>query len=381
MTVGDPFGWTGLTVGLLVYLAALVAVAVRNTLTLRPLGAHPEPRCWPKVAVLVPARNEEEVIGRCVASLLGQDYPDFRVLVLDDQSADGTLKVLKGLAGDRRLRVLRGLPPPPGWVGKCWACHQLATAAPASAGVLVFADADTWHERDMLRGLVCALEAERADLVSVIPEQVMVTLGEKLTVPLMGWSLFTHFPLAPARAGLPRLAVEVGQVLAVRRAAYWDAGGHAAVADRVAEDVALARRLARLGRRHLVVNGAGRARCRMYTSFGGALAGFGKNLFAFFDYNLPLYLFVWGWLGLALVGPWVMVTWGLLSGSGPPVLALAGIGLGAASWALYAWRLRAPAVVVGLYPIIGLVAVLLALFSLGQHCLGRASWKGRRLPV
>jgi chlorobactene glucosyltransferase len=381
VTVGNPFGWTDVLVGLLVYLAALSAVAIYNTLTLRSLGAYPEPKRWPKVAVLVPARNEEEVIERCVASLLNQDYPDFEVLVLDDESSDGTLQVLTKLAANRRLRVLQGLPPPPGWVGKCWACHQLATAAPAAAEVLVFVDADTWHERDMLRGLGCALTAEDADLVSVIPEQLMLTLGEKLTVPLLGWSLFTHFPLAPARAGPFQLAVAVGQVMAFRRDSYWRAGGHAAVADRVAEDVALARLMARMGCRELLVNGVGRARCRMYTSFGGALAGFGKNLFAFFNYSFPLYLFVWCWLALALVGPWAVVTWGLLSGTGPPALALASIGLGAASWTLFAWRLRAPAVVVGLYPIIGLVAFLLAIFSLVQHCLGRASWKGRRLPI
>lgn len=381
MTAVDASGWSGPLAGLLVYLAALLAVAIYNTLTLRPLGAYPEPKRWPKVAVLVPARNEEGVIGRCVASLLDQDYPDFEVLVLDDESSDGTLQVLTKLAADRRLRVLRGLPPPPGWVGKCWACHQLATAAPAAAEVLVFVDADTWHERDVLRGLVCALTAEEADLVSVIPEELMLTLGEKLTVPLLGWSLFTHFPLALARTGPPQLAVAVGQVMAFRRDAYWRAGGHAAVADRVAEDVALARRVARMGGSYLLVDGTGRAKCRMYGSFGDALAGFGKNLFAFFEYNLPLYLFIWCWLGLVLSGPWVWVAWAILSGTRPPAPALAGIGLGGATWTLYAWRLRAPGVVVGLYPIIGLMAFILAVFSLVQHCLGRASWKGRRLSI
>jgi chlorobactene glucosyltransferase len=124
-----PF-WLQHQLGIATFLGILLLIALGNLLALRRLGTYPLPPLFPRVSVLLPARNEEAVIGDCVRSLLAQDYPDFEVLVLDDGSTDGTGDVLAALARtDDRLRVLTGRPLPEGWLGKHWACQQLADAA------------------------------------------------------------------------------------------------------------------------------------------------------------------------------------------------------------------------------------------------------------
>lgn len=376
------FTWQGQQTGVLIYLGVILAITLSNALVLRRLGTYPPPPTWPRAAVLVPARNEAANIARCVNSLLAQDYPDFTVWVLDDHSTDDTPAILEALAGaDERLHVLPGAPLPPGWLGKPWACQQLADALPPDIEVIAFVDADTWHEPSMLRDAIASLETEQADLASVIPDEVMVSLAEKLSVPLIPWSLLTHFPLVLARlTNWPSLATAIGQMMLFRRSAYIRLGGHAPVRGEVAEDMALAREIARQGGRWQLLDGVDQVHCRMYSSFNEALSGFGKNLFAVFGRNLALYLFVWLWLGIVFFSPWLVLLWTFfVSGVFSPSLALIAILLAAGIWGLYAWRLRTSPAVAFYYPAIIAVSFLLAFHSLGQHVTGRAAWKGRRV--
>jgi chlorobactene glucosyltransferase len=374
------FTWQGQQTGLLIYLTIILGITLSNLFVLRHPRTYPPPPRWPHVAVLVPARNEEATIERCVESLLAQDYPDYEIWVLDDQSEDQTAHILKSLADrDPRLHVLNGRLVPDGWLGKPWACQQLAEASHGE--LLLFVDADTWHHPAMLRSAVAALIAEQADLLSVIPDEVMITLAEKLAVPLIPWSLFTHFPLAVGqRTHWPPLATAIGQMMLFRRRAYEGLGGHATVRAEVAEDMALARAVARQGGRWCLLDGTRLVYCRMYDSFAGVLSGFGKNLFAVFGHNLPLYLFVWLWLGIVFLSPWPVLLWTLFFPAPfSPRLALIAILLATLIWGLYAWKFRASPLLVLLYPAVMATAFLLAFHSLGQHLTSSATWKGRAL--
>ena len=198
-----PF-WLQHQLGIATFLGILLLIALVNLLALRRLGRYPLPPLFPRVSVLLPARNEEAVIGDCVRSLLAQDYPDFEVLVLDDGSTDGTGDVLAALARtDARLRVLTGRPLPEGWLGKHWACQQLADAA--TGDLLLFTDADTIHHPQALRVGVAALLAERADLMSGFLRQRLHTWGERLTVPAIFWCFFcscpSRWPITSGRRG------------------------------------------------------------------------------------------------------------------------------------------------------------------------------------
>src|SRR6185437_11905331 len=114
---------------------------------------------WPRISVLVPARNEERAIGACLASLQAQAYPNFEILVLDDESEDETAQIIAKAEMDDphgRVRLLRGAPLPPGWLGKCHACAQLAGLA--SGDYLLFTDADTVHGHNSLANALAVAE-------------------------------------------------------------------------------------------------------------------------------------------------------------------------------------------------------------------------------
>ncbi len=169
-------------------LATVLAIALTNLRTFPRLRVNATPAspatALPAVDVLIPARNEAAVIGATVQYLLDQGYPRLNVLLLDDQSEDGTARAALAAAGQaQNFHLLRGQPLPGGWLGKNWACHQLADAA--TGDILIFSDADVrWHP-GALQAVVDELHRSSADLLTVWPTQTTVTWGERLAVPLM----------------------------------------------------------------------------------------------------------------------------------------------------------------------------------------------------
>jgi len=208
--------WTGHQVSIIAFLGVLLAVALINLATWRRLGQYPPSVVTPRVSVLVPLRNEARNTRPCIRSLLSQGYGDFEVLALDDESQDCTASELARLrAEESNLQVLQGKPLPDGWLGKHWACHQLAEAA--SGDLLLFVDADTRHAPTALRDAVSALEAEGADLLAVMPRQEVVSWAERLVVPVMTWSFLSFLPVALAQSvRWPSLSTTVGQFMLFR---------------------------------------------------------------------------------------------------------------------------------------------------------------------
>lgn len=372
---------------LVVFLGILALISGSNLLGLHRLGRAGRkgartPPDAPRVSVLIPARNEERNIAACVGSLLAQDYPDFEVVVLDDGSQDDTARILGSLGADRRLRVLAGLPLPPGWLGKNWACHQLGNAA--TGELLLFADADTRSHPSTLADAVAALYAERADFLSALPRQKMETWGERLVVPLLPWSLHSFFPIALLRrARWSALTTAIGQLMLFRRAAYDAIGGYEHVRASTIDDWDLVRALARAGLRWTVLDGASRVSTRMYGSFREAFDGFSKNLYARFGYNLPIFAFIWAWLLWVTWQPPVLLVLraagveGIPSGAVP--YAAVATGLGFLLWFISDLRFRVPLGHVVICPLTILVAFAIAVRSVAWHVLGRGTWKDRPL--
>jgi chlorobactene glucosyltransferase len=372
--------WAG--VGSTAFVALLFLIALSNLHYLRRLGSYGPPARTPPVSILVPARNEERSIERCLRSLLAQDYPEFEVVVLDDQSTDGTPDLIAEMAGrESKLVAVQGVQPPAGWLGKQWACYQLAQAA--TGELLLFTDADTVHEAQALSRAVAALFEESADLLSAMPRQEVTTWSEKLVIPVMPWSFFAFLPLGIAfRVKASSLAAAVGQFMLFRRSAYDRVGGHRAVRQDLVEDIALARLFKARGRRWRLVDGEHLLSCRMYGSWSEVRDGFSKNLWAAFGYRLPLFLVVclclaiafWqplGTLVLSMVGaalPWHAVAQAILA----VVLSL---GL----WSVSHLRFHFPLWLVPLYPASILLLEILAVRSIVVTLAGRGTWKGRSI--
>jgi len=249
----------------------------------RSLADEPEtlPADAPRVSVIVPARNEARNIGRCVQSILASRYEPLELIVVDDHSTDGTADIARvAAAGDARFRLLDNPALPNGWFGKQWACTTGAAAA--TGAVLLFTDADTMHAPDLLPRAVHRLVRERVDLLSVVGRQEMHSFWERLLQPQVFWMLLVRYGSTESVSGArrPEDVIANGQYLLMRREAYDAAGGHASVRDKVAEDLALAQRFVRLGRRVRLVRGDEQLSTHMYGSLSELIEGWGKNVYA-----------------------------------------------------------------------------------------------------
>jgi chlorobactene glucosyltransferase len=275
------------------HLTAFVALAfftwriLRNLGFLRPIAdPSPQPELPARVSVLVPARNEARTIVACIESLLCQDYPNFEVIVLDDQSTDATPALLDALARKHpNLTVIHGIEDPPfAWNGKSYACQRLADHA--TGEWLLFTDSDTLHTRQSIARGVAQAEALQVDLLSALPRQITHGLSERIVVSF----LLDFLPLI--MLDLPALAsgattssaagnsAAIGQYLLVRADRYRAAGGHAAIAHNLVDDFALAAHLRAAGSRMALVNGIDMLACRMYRSPREVWQGFSKNVLA-----------------------------------------------------------------------------------------------------
>jgi chlorobactene glucosyltransferase len=233
----------------------------------------------PSLSIVVPARNEERQIERCVRSLLAQRHPQFEVIVVDDRSEDETRAILDRLcAEDHRLRIVAGQELPDGWIGKPWALVQGASAA--RGAWLLFTDADTVHEP------LAAASAQReaidrsCDALSLLTDQEVVTFAERALLPTILFTIILGIgPTDDVNDPSKRdVAIFNGQYILIERTAYDASGGHEALRAEIAEDLELARRLKRDGRFRLLLAGAnGLVRTRMYRSFGEIWRGFVKN--------------------------------------------------------------------------------------------------------
>jgi len=333
-----------------------------------------------RVSVLIPARDEEDSIEACVRSLLEQDHANMEVIVLDDGSRDRTRAKLDSIASER-LRIMTGRPLPDCWLGKSWACAQLAEEA--TGDVLLFTDADTVHAPNTVSSALAALEEGGVDLLTAIVRSRAVTLGEQLTVPFPVWSVLTLLPLAIANI-LPRSAAFSagnGKFLMIRRRVYQEIGGHGALRDHAVEDLALTRLVKKQGYRWRLFDAVGLVTSRMYHGFAEARDGFTKNYFAIFDYRLLLALFVWVWLNA--ITWWPLVTIGLALGRDRPesglLLSVMAILVAALLWMLASWKSGLPGHLFLLYPVIIGVSTYIGFRSIWLTLTGGTTWKGRTL--
>jgi cellulose synthase/poly-beta-1,6-N-acetylglucosamine synthase-like glycosyltransferase len=230
-----------------------------------------------RVSAVVPARNEEAVIARCIASL-AQQPEILEVLVVDDQSMDHTADIVQqSMSEYPKIRLLQTGEPPSGWVGKNNAVWQ--GAQQAQGEWLLFTDADVVHAADSAAKALAIAAQEYAELISFSPQQVMESWYEKALIPFIYCRLSSHFSYGEVNNPNNKAAAANGQFLMIRRNVYEAVGGHASVAGEVLEDVALAARVKNSGHRIWFGSGQGVVRTRMYRSFDAMWEGWKKNLY------------------------------------------------------------------------------------------------------
>jgi chlorobactene glucosyltransferase len=344
-----------------------------------------------RVTILVPARNEEANIEACLRSLLAQDYSDLEVWVFDDASTDRTGEIAARIAGEPResgppLYVVRGSgDPPPGWLGKPYACHRLYAAMHerSSPDYVLFTDADVRFEPRAVSAAVAIAARERPGLLSIFPRQEVGSLAERLVVPLMmHWTSFTLLPLPAAhtlRSG-PAFAAANGQFMLFTRQAYEACGGHSAVRDSILEDVSLARAVKRARHCAILADVGPMVLTRMYRGAVEVWRGYSKNAFAFFGYSPVLLVLGIATLLALYVTPPVLAAWAFFAGEVWAAWAFLGAYLAAvAGRVALSLRFSYPVLDAFLHPvgILGLIAI--AVNSMVWARTGRGAWKGRTI--
>ncbi|WP_145908504.1 glycosyltransferase [Kitasatospora viridis] len=346
----------------------------------------PDPRRWPDVAVVVPARDEAEVLPLSLPGLLAQKYPGrARVILVDDHSSDGTAGVARALAAAGGLPLTVATPPPlpAGWTGKLWAVRHGVELA-GEAELLLLTDADIAHGPGTLAALVAGAERHRLDLVSQMARLRTETGWERLIVPAFVYFFAQLYPFRWSNRPGSRTAAAAGGCSLVRRTALERAGGVAAIRGAVIDDVSLARAVKRGGGRtwlgladpdpELAVLSV-----RPYVGLGPLWRMVSRSAYAQLKHSPALLLGTVLGLALVYLVPPLAVLAGAVTGSWPVAAA------GAAAWLLMAGSFLPmvryygrPAPAALLLPFTALLYLLMTVDSAVQHYRGRgAAWKGR----
>jgi chlorobactene glucosyltransferase len=343
----------------------------------------------PKIAVIVPARDEEHNIERCLGCLMAQDYAADRlsVIVVDDHSTDATLSAAESLAARyANILVLRCPPLPPGWIGKSHACAVGARAVAKDVEWLCFVDADVEIAPAALASAVAMAASRALALVSLAPRQRLESFAERLIIPCGLYLLAVCQDLRRLQSPQCDDVTVTGQFMLVSRAAYEDIGGHAAIARDICEDKALALLIKRSGGRVALCDGHELITTRMYTNWQSLWPGLVKNLVDMLGGLVPTAA-----IALAVIAfAWATLLVPISSGSACiQNVPLACVGLFAA--------LIGTAAVVGLhvtgtfyfgipvwfgllFPVGYVVGAIMALDSIVRRLRGRVPWKGRTYP-
>jgi cellulose synthase/poly-beta-1,6-N-acetylglucosamine synthase-like glycosyltransferase len=385
------------SIALIVFICSLLpaSLIVANLRAYRPAPRLVETNPSPGVSLLIPARNEERTIEQALRCAMLSQGITLEIIVLDDDSQDGTAGIVQKLAGeDPRIRLESAPPLPEGWCGKQHACWILARKA--THDLLVFVDADVRLAPDALARTAAFMQSSNADLASGFPRQIARSLGEKLVIPLIHFVLLGYLPLAMARKDPnPQFAAGCGQLFMAKRSAYFATGGHSAIRASLHDGITLPRAFRQAGFSTDLFDATDIAACRMYRGFGEVFRGFAKN--ATEGMATSVALPIWTFLLLARLLPWLVAPclWlhridllpRLILPGGPFSVVVRGIWyssllISLVTTAILTERFRQGWLSWFLHPIGVVLLVVIQWYALIRQIAGRPSqWKSRSYPA
>lgn len=355
---------------LLIINLLILGISLFNVFTVRVVRNQDVAPLRDSVSILIPLRNESQNVPGLLESVLNQrGIESYQVVTLDDNSSDDTFAQIAKFAAPN-LRVETGAMLPNGWLGKNFACHQLAQTTDSE--YLVFVDADVRLSPDAVSQSIKLMKNLDWDFISPYPRQIAITFLERVTQPLLQWSWFASLPLRLAeKLRKPSMVVANGQFFIVKRSAYLEAGGHEAIKSEVLDDLELGRSLVRRGFAGGVADGSKIAMCRMYNTADELIEGYSKSQWRAF--GSPL--------GSAFVVLILFATSIL-----PIILGLSGYIFGwygyfasVVSRLLVAWKTNSVVSSASLHPISAAIWIYLILLSWYRKGRGELTWRGRNL--
>ena len=275
---------------LLFFVLLRLMVAFFNTIAALHLPAKQPLQITPLLSILIPARNEAGRIEHLLNDLLSFDYPRLEIIVYNDHSSDQTGAIVTQFSKDSPvIRLMEGDEPPSGWLGKNFACHQLAKKA--NGEYLLFLDADVRVQNGLVERALFFTQKHHLVLLSIFPKQIMSNFGTQLSVPLMNWILLSLLPLVLVRRSTwSSFSAANGQFMLFDAATYHTVLPHKQFRDNKVEDIAIIRYFKQNALKVGTLLGDDQISCKMYDTLDESIDGFSKNLIQFFGGSSSLTL-------------------------------------------------------------------------------------------
>ena len=334
----------------------------------------------PSVSIILPVRNQARTVSDCVSSLVGLEYPNKEIIVIDGGSTDGTRDLVQKFAHE--ITLFDEEPLPEGWVGKNWACHL---GYKKSRGeLLLFTDGDSVHATDSLARSVNYLRVENADLVTLAPGTILRSFWERLLQPPIFLLIMILVGGKLVNDDNRQNAIGNGQYMLFRREAYDKIGGHYAVRDKIIEDYSLGRLLKRAGMRLRFVTASDALGVRMYASLGEIWRGWRKNFYTVSEkHMLPRAVTRIFLMFTFLVLPFAVLGYGILLAAATPLNAylIAGLFMSGLLWlgiVMLDNSIGVSSLYALMFPLAIVVYIFIGIDSTVRGSLGFGfSWKGR----
>ena len=332
------------------------------------------------VSVLIPARNEEVNIKRCLYSLIDQSYKNLEIIVLDDDSDDQTYNIVKDVSKNfSSIKLIKGERKSNGWTGKNWACHQLSKFA--KGDFLLFIDADTKLQKNTISETVSEMNNNDVDLISLFPNRITNTAIDKIISVTIGWFIFSCLPIIFSNKN-PMFSSAFGQFLLFRKGAYFSIGGHESIKDKILDDFELGRLITMRGYNLNVFDGTERISTFSYSTEKEALDGLSKSIFPFFNNKLiPFLILLILFLSMGLMPIFIMM--GEFFGSkltkSKEMIAYFTWGLITLSWSISSYRSKQGIRYGILYPFVTTFTAIIGIFSIITFLTKSVNWKNRNV--
>ena len=357
-------------------------LSLSNIIWLRKSSLKPSMKHGNKVSVLIPARDEEFNIARCLESLLIQTYANYEILILDDQSTDETWNIISDYA--RRypdlVKAKKGAPlPADGWTGKAHAMQQLSEVA--TGDYFLYTDADTTHNKNSVAWAVTNIERHCVDFLSGYVHHELNTFGERLIVPAMYIMTALILPLwLIPNMKSPGMSFAIGQFIMFKRDAFEAIGGFSNISTRISDDIFIVRELKKAGFRTIFLDIRKYVRCRMYEGYGASINGISKNIYDFLRYRPVFFAAALTVLILFTLLPLYLLGVHLLSGDALARSIKYGAMLFTLAWTLTLYDRGTKWWVPFLYPLLFIHLLYMSWRSFGKAIGGRGiAWKGRMI--
>jgi len=334
---------------------------------------------YPYISVCIPARNEERSIKNCVESLLNQNYPNFEVIVVDDNSNDNTAKIVCSMTEQYpNLIFVAGEQLASGWTGKPYALHQ---AYQRSRGqYLLFTDADLTYQSHALKTAIHTMICKDLDLLTLMPAAVFGSFWERVVQPVIFGFIAALTNFRKVNSESHQSAMGFGAFLLFKKEAYQKIGGHLSVANEVLEDIMIAKKAKLNGLSILVADGKNLFSIRMYHSMEEIWIGWRKNIFLAMKNSIFRASFYMVMVLCFLLTPYIIVMCNLWVGAGSVWvgISLLGLALSLATGLGLCHELGLERKNVFLFPLGAIVMVVIMFNSMVQTLLlRRTEWRGR----